>query len=771
VIGSTANIPKQRPKPLGLDDLRTATSEQARPIPYMAGTQRVGVTFISSGLGFRSEDAGGAKKSGGGTKNYFATFAAAVCHGTVSTIREIWFDDEQVWTGPLDRGPGEDFADILIEDRGSARIYWGTETQGIDPVLATFGATEAHPFYTGLAYLVFDGLLLGQNRASAPAIEVVVTRCPAVPGWFTAAAEIGADTNPALALHELLTSERFGLGVSESRIDVSSLNDMGTELATELFGMSVVLNTQTTLREAIVRILEYFDGWHHETVDGKIRFGLTRSTASSTALPVLDEDSIVEEPQISPGTWADTSSGAQVKFTNGALYYKEDVVAAEDSANVFVTGETKLPVFERPWITVPALANTLAVILAQRGGYPKGTAHVVARRSSVVGWMPGDAIKLAWAALGFNHLRCRVKAIELPPAGEQSATLELEFDRGLLNSLYGGLPIYTPPTPPILTALPAARAIATQIPAAITEGVNPQVTVLCVAPDTASDQWWLHHQLPDTSFEEIVRSPAFSVFGWLLDAIPGTIPIRTGTTSFRVALESPAVDLSRFSSGAISAGRIYVLNGTEWIRVVSVALVSAGTYQITGARACVGTDPVATGVGPSGFVFIFDATTVVRHTVATPGSGVQWYKAQPGILGRRSSLASAVPLSVAVSRDAVAPPAPLNLRVDSEHRSARWAGSSDLLVAWDPAEWPAVELFDRWRATSADAAAVLLDIVDGGGTVALSVTVPAGTVSHTLTHAALVSALGSPISFTLRARHQVASRITPSPAELAVTRI
>ena len=41
------NAEARKPKPLGVDSKRLSTNEQARPIPYFAGKQRLAVTFIS----------------------------------------------------------------------------------------------------------------------------------------------------------------------------------------------------------------------------------------------------------------------------------------------------------------------------------------------------------------------------------------------------------------------------------------------------------------------------------------------------------------------------------------------------------------------------------------------------------------------------------------------------------------------------------------------------------------------------------------------------
>lgn len=771
--GNTNDIPKPRPKLAGLDDLRTSTNESARPIPYIAGTQRVGVTFLSQALGYRTETSEGGGKGGkgggGGTTSYYATFAAAVCLGVVGTLHEIWFDDERVWgaDGALDRVDGEDFADITIEERGSARIYWGTTSQTVDPVLEVFDTIEAHPAYAGLCYLVFDQLLFGKGRNTAPAIEVVVTRRPAPPVWWTPSAAIGNDVNMPLVVWEWITSSRFGLGRPDASIDQASFIAAGETLAVEDSGVSVVINTQSTLRELLVRLGEHVDGYFSTGTDGKLKLGLVRALPTFVVPPILSEADLTEEPQFETGAWAETSSGVQVRFTNGQVYYKADVLQADDPANIAVTGETRLPVVDRPWITDPAFAARSAAVLAQRMGRPRGTVTLSCLRSSAVNRQPGDVIRFFYAHLGITNLRLRIRTVEIPGAGSQSIRLVCDVDQSVLNGVFTLPPEFTPPTVTTLEAEPADAAHAAQLPPALS-GPNPEV-VVWVAPATlAHDRWWLHRQLPDTSFEQVDSGSSYFDARATLDT---ELPVEGPTvgTVVRITLTAPETDLRKFPAGDISAGRVYLLNGDEWILVTSATLVAAGQYDLGVIRARHGTAKEAAAVSDS--VWIFNVNRRSGVEVTTPGDSTVVLKAQPGILGRRSDLSLATTLSVPVSRASLGPPSPLNLSVDSEHRSPRWAGSTGLLVAWDPAEWPTLELFDRWGATTATALGVLLEVLDGSSAVVHSVEVPAGSTSHTLTFGTLSAALGSPASFTLRARHRSGSYLSPTPATLAVTRI
>jgi hypothetical protein len=169
---------------------------QTRPVPNFAGIARLGVTFISEVFNVKSRKitmrVGKSKETVGW--NYYASFAALIAHGPLDRIDSIWMDDDLVWEGPLSCG-AEDYVDLTIEARGNVRLYWGTETQGQDPLLATSGTV--HPAYRGQAYLVFDQLFFGRDRTNAPNIEVLVARWPNAP-WLPTPNSIEDDVNPVM---------------------------------------------------------------------------------------------------------------------------------------------------------------------------------------------------------------------------------------------------------------------------------------------------------------------------------------------------------------------------------------------------------------------------------------------------------------------------------------------------------------------------------------------------------------------------------------------
>jgi hypothetical protein len=208
-FSSTRNVPQPKQKAFNIDERHTSTNEQARPVPYLAGIARLAVTFISDAFNVKSQRVRmrvGKKKETVGY-NYFASFAALICHGPLDRLDAIWMDDELVWEGTAQ--PERHSRRHHHREPGQCPALLGHRDQGQDPLLATSGTV--HPAYRGQAYLVFNQLFFGRDRTNAPNIEVLVTRWPNA-AWLPTPNSIQDDVNPVIPLWDLWTNPRYGLG-------------------------------------------------------------------------------------------------------------------------------------------------------------------------------------------------------------------------------------------------------------------------------------------------------------------------------------------------------------------------------------------------------------------------------------------------------------------------------------------------------------------------------------------------------------------------------
>ncbi len=442
---STKALPAPKQKPLGLDENRAATNEQARPMPYLAGKTRAGVTWLCEPFEVTAtavrQQAGKGKSTTVGY-NYNASMAALICHGPADVIEKIYLNGDEVWSGSMTRTKrvtdspttsteGYDYRNIDIEGFGNVRIYWGTQEQGANALLQLSGN---HPPYTGQCYMVFDQLFFGFNQTSAPNVEVVIGRYPVVPGMESLAAAIGDDCNPIAIIGDWLTNKTFGLGWDSSRLDTASLLTTAGQLASEGIGLSPLITKQSSARQMLAEICEYFGGYPILTPEGKFKIGLIRPPADVNALPVIDENVLVEEPELDPDSWSSIRTKTWIKFTDRTRGYKENALAYRDAGTANLITDNTPQTLERAWITVPSLAQRIVAAEGRAAALPATRGQIKVRRSVTL--KPGDLFRLSYSQLGISNLVMRVTARSPGEPGARTIGLDVALDRSYLSESY-----------------------------------------------------------------------------------------------------------------------------------------------------------------------------------------------------------------------------------------------------------------------------------------------------------------------------------------------
>jgi hypothetical protein len=97
------------------------------------------------------------------TYSYSLSYAVALCEGPIDGIGQVWAD-----------GQAMDMTGVTM------RAYMGDEAQTVDPLIEAIEGTA--PAYRGVAYLVFEDLVLDSYGARPPQISVEVFRRPVAPG-------------------------------------------------------------------------------------------------------------------------------------------------------------------------------------------------------------------------------------------------------------------------------------------------------------------------------------------------------------------------------------------------------------------------------------------------------------------------------------------------------------------------------------------------------------------------------------------------------------
>ena len=97
------------------------------------------------------------------TYSYSLSFAVAVCEGPIDGFGQVWAD-----------GQAMDMTGVVM------RTYLGEETQTVDPLIEAIEGTA--PAYRGVAYVVFEDLVLDDYGARPPELSFEVFRRPVAPG-------------------------------------------------------------------------------------------------------------------------------------------------------------------------------------------------------------------------------------------------------------------------------------------------------------------------------------------------------------------------------------------------------------------------------------------------------------------------------------------------------------------------------------------------------------------------------------------------------------
>lgn len=129
--------PASPPKQMGVPEHRLASNEAARCVPYLAGRQRLGLSFISECFDQRTVEVyqtQGKQKTKTGY-NYYASLLCLICNGPLDGLHDLFYNSDSVYTE-------------------STKIKALTLTFSSITGLGTFTTKNAHGLATGTAIVV-----------------------------------------------------------------------------------------------------------------------------------------------------------------------------------------------------------------------------------------------------------------------------------------------------------------------------------------------------------------------------------------------------------------------------------------------------------------------------------------------------------------------------------------------------------------------------------------------------------------------------------------
>lgn len=434
-FGSTKYQEPDPPKLMGAQVALVATNENARPLPWFAGTRWLGVTWIGDVFSVVTteikQEVGKDEKTVG--YNYFASFSALICNGIVSRVTQIKFNDEVVWSGNIVRGE-EDFVSITIPTRGIVHLHWGTETQTIHPLLA--GSGQQHSAYRGQCYLVGQRISFGANTTTAPNIQLELFRV-AGPTWLPkwtiqqTAADVCLDANPMAVLWEWWTNKRFGFGRPESELDIPRIYAAWATLASESLGLSPFIDTETDRKTILLKLFESIDAYP-TSYGGKLGVELVRPVTSN--LQRVDKNATLGDPSINGQQWPDTMNLVRVKFNDYEKSGQDNTATRRDPANFRIVKTVKPMTVDRPWVTRFAVANRIAMAIGRVSALPQLQGNMSVRYGAAAGLQLGSVFE--WMTRDGEVLILRVTERREPAHDKSNVSISFETDRGWANTQY-----------------------------------------------------------------------------------------------------------------------------------------------------------------------------------------------------------------------------------------------------------------------------------------------------------------------------------------------
>ena len=335
---------------------------------------------------------------------------------------------------------GEDLVyvdDKRVQDYSSGVIdYWfynGTSTQTANFNIYIGTRSEEGDKYTdplrNTSYIIYRIQYDRENFVGIPRRELVLKglKVEDIRGGSRS-----AYSNPALILFDYMTNKRYGLGWSESLMDLSSWREAATYCDTiKGWEINLVINSQTKSQVIIDTILGHFRGyliWY----DGKLYLRYMDLLHGEAIVFDLKDEHIAR----------DSDGKALVSITHPSTFSMPDGMSVSyiDEKNNwaidnFIIGEEDGQIRQINFVgyTDRALANEMGIYSLERQRLNRVLSFVL--RSDAIALDPNDLIYVQSSELGLSQTLARVKSASVRADGLVSISAVLDSE-DLYNQEY-----------------------------------------------------------------------------------------------------------------------------------------------------------------------------------------------------------------------------------------------------------------------------------------------------------------------------------------------
>lgn len=587
----------------GLDDVKFPQSTEGAPIALLLGSCRQrGPNTLWSG-DFKSVAITKKVKTGLFSSKkvvvgykYYVGLALGLALGPGVVLKRIWFEKDEVWSGTA--GPDETAVNIDKpslwggEEKGGGfvgtlRFYGGSFTQPRNAYLTAKVLPNETPAYVGQSYLVFEQPYIG-TQAQLRSMSFELARYTTGLGLSSGVNVIGEDLNPAEILYQLLTLDWGGLNVDPDEIEVASFLSVAATLAAEGNGMSLIISSANSGKQAIEEVLRQIDGiMYQDPTTGKIVLDLVRQDYVLEDLTVLDESNVVAVRNFSRTSWEDTINQVRVTFTNRANKFEKGSAIVQDMANINSQGRLRSTNIAFPGCTEGDLAVELATREMTQLSVPlfKTTLEVNRQAAQL---RPGEPFIFAWAEYGIAQVVMRVQRFNLGELIDGRIVIDCVQDEFAINQTIFAAPEDTLHTTPDRSALAITQAAVREVP------------------------YWIMQQ---QDFAKVPPSSTNRTFVMALARSPGAYQQGYTATIVQGATSAVAVDHDTYTETAI-------LN-TAFDRLAGFATGTMASMVInTPSNAGAWLAAAATADTKAGVNLCLLGTELISFETVTPGSGI-----------------------------------------------------------------------------------------------------------------------------------------------------
>lgn len=368
---------------------------------------------------------------------YFMGLHMAICYGPVDTVHQVYVAKRAV-DPDLAVFPVSGNSTVLLNN---VELFGGDEKEGGilgDLDLEFGGDAQVQNSYLvnqlGVDTPAFRGVTCAVFRAvtSAPAANKYTS--PSTGGFLTAMTpypkpwafevtdipggnfnitkqNINGGANGGHIIYDCLTDPDWGLGLSDSGLDLTTFTTATDALFAEGFSLSMIYAQQSSMEDFVKEVLTHINGVLYTKRDsGKYVLKLIRDDFDINTVPEFNETNISSFVSFERPAFAELVNEITIKYRVQGDF-EDSSLTAHDLASIQAQEGIVSQTSSFPGIDDSDIAARVGQRELKQLSTPLARIRIIVNRE---GWdiNPGDVIKISWGAYGIISIAFRVSSVD-----------------------------------------------------------------------------------------------------------------------------------------------------------------------------------------------------------------------------------------------------------------------------------------------------------------------------------------------------------------------